>query len=209
MPVPLHIKNTSLRNLPHEEWKLLPGFGDNYMLSNYGRIKSLPRIVERPTQGSYTTKERILARRIGRQKIQGTKRTIKLVWGQITYGKRSRPIPIARYTCYLFVEPFDLSDRHLVIMTHDGNPLNTFYTNLFVSTKKKLMERTYRNGRNTKAFGNKPKKVIQYDLNGTRIQVYNSLNEAERLTGIDCGAISEVARGKRRQHRGFVWKYDK
>ncbi|SDQ82168.1 NUMOD4 motif-containing protein [Chryseobacterium soldanellicola] len=34
--------NTSLENLPYEEWKPIEGF-ENYAISNYGRLKSLER----------------------------------------------------------------------------------------------------------------------------------------------------------------------
>ncbi|MBT2621317.1 NUMOD4 domain-containing protein [Chryseobacterium sp. ISL-6] len=35
--------NRSLENLPDEKWRLIEGF-ENYVISNYGRVKSLERM---------------------------------------------------------------------------------------------------------------------------------------------------------------------
>lgn len=40
-------QNTSLKNIKGERWKDIPGFEGEYQLSNYGRLKSLDRWVDR------------------------------------------------------------------------------------------------------------------------------------------------------------------
>src|SRR6202000_898346 len=35
--------STAMANLPGEEWKEVPGFEDEYLVSNYGRVKSQDR----------------------------------------------------------------------------------------------------------------------------------------------------------------------
>ena len=64
-------KNKSLQNIENEKWKELPGFFGNYLLSDFGRVKSLPRLVERAS-GDYWTKEKIMSIRIQKQKVTGT-----------------------------------------------------------------------------------------------------------------------------------------
>ena len=38
-------QNLSLKDMKGEEWKNIPGFEDEYQLSNYGRLKSQDRWV--------------------------------------------------------------------------------------------------------------------------------------------------------------------
>ena len=52
------------------------------------------------------------------------------------------------------------------------------------------------------------RKVVQLDMNGKEIQVFNSIQEAAKHIGKDDGThISAVARGKRNSTGGFKWKY--
>ena len=43
----------------NEDWKDINGYEGKYQVSNYGRIKSFPKFIERKT-GSYFTKEKVL-----------------------------------------------------------------------------------------------------------------------------------------------------
>jgi len=44
------LSNLSLKDLPDEQWKPIEGF-ENYVISNYGRVKSLERLVPLPNGG--------------------------------------------------------------------------------------------------------------------------------------------------------------
>ena len=50
------------------------------------------------------------------------------------------------------------------------------------------------------------KQVAQYTLDGELNKVWNSVMEAER-NGFNQGHISECCQGKRKTHKGFIWKY--
>ncbi|MCQ2544314.1 MAG: hypothetical protein MJ126_09140 [Lachnospiraceae bacterium] len=50
-------------------------------------------------------------------------------------------------------------------------------------------------------------KVIQYDLQGNIIKIYDSVREANLQTGIACCNISRVCKGKRKSAGGYMWKY--
>jgi len=65
---------------------------------------------------------------------------------------------------------------------------------------KKLKERT-QNG-NTKV------KVSQYDLEGKYIESYNSIKECSKKTGCSSSKIVLVCQGKRKQTKGFIFKYE-
>lgn len=50
------------------------------------------------------------------------------------------------------------------------------------------------------------KPVLQFTLNGEFVMEWATAAEAER-NGFDCSHISECCRGKRKTHKGYIWKY--
>lgn len=58
----------------------------------------------------------------------------------------------------------------------------------------------------TKAKKSKP--VLQYDLQGNFIAKYFGIKEAARKIGMSDSLIGDVCRGKCKQGRGFIWKYE-
>ena len=53
------------------------------------------------------------------------------------------------------------------------------------------------------------RKVIQMDLNGNELNIFNSVSLAAETLGIGRNGISRVCRGepKRKTYKGFIWKY--
>lgn len=51
------------------------------------------------------------------------------------------------------------------------------------------------------------KKVVQYDLEGKQIAIFESVADAFRCTGISKTCISRCCRGERKQSSGYMWKY--
>lgn len=50
------------------------------------------------------------------------------------------------------------------------------------------------------------KRVGRFDLNGNLIEVYESVRESARK-GFTLSGVSGVCRGKKKTHKGFIWKY--
>jgi len=50
-------------------------------------------------------------------------------------------------------------------------------------------------------------KVVQYELDGTEIKIWNTASEPSRELNIYHSCISDVCRGKRKTIGGFIWKY--
>lgn len=48
--------------------------------------------------------------------------------------------------------------------------------------------------------------MTQYDMDGNRIAVYRSINEAARIVGLPATQIGKVMLGKVRSAGGFFWK---
>lgn len=51
--------------------------------------------------------------------------------------------------------------------------------------------------------------VFQFDMDGNLLRSFNSLSEAERITGINHSKISAVCSGIRKSTGGFIWSYTK
>lgn len=49
--------------------------------------------------------------------------------------------------------------------------------------------------------------VYQYSLNGELLNIYRSLGEAEKLTGISFEGIAAVCRGVNKTTGGYIWRY--
>jgi hypothetical protein len=122
------IFNTSIKNVSKERWKDMPDFEDLYQISNYGRVKSLARWINRGLRADYYRPERIIKLRITTSG-QGKQKYIDL---QVKLHKDSKRymFSVARYVYYLFVAPFDLSDHSIIITRKDSDKLNCYYRNL-------------------------------------------------------------------------------
>lgn len=73
---------------------------------------------------------------------------------------------------------------------------------------------TYKNGYNMTTGGEGGfqkigKKVVQYDLNGNFISIYESITYAERCLNIPCKSsnITRVCQGKAYESNGYQWRY--
>ncbi len=54
---------------------------------------------------------------------------------------------------------------------------------------------------------NKRKKIIQYDLNGIEIKIWDSIEDASKLTKTNRTSINYVLKNKRKSAGGYYWKY--
>lgn len=105
----------------------------------------------------------------------------------------------------------------------DGNPLNNSIYNLELvdsfthnsehkkgnknslgykpseETRRKISETQLNNPK-------KSKQVAQYTLDGELVKVWISINETQR-NGYDCSSVVKCCKGKKKSHKGFIWKY--
>lgn len=163
-----------------EEWRPVKNYEDRYLISNYGRIKSL-----RTNNIMSTFKNKDGYERITLQKN-----------GNLFKAA------IHRLVAETFIEKPE-TNEYLEVDHIDCNPSNNKVDNLQWVTRKENLDRSHELGNQIKL----KKQVAQYDLNGNLIKIYESVNEAFRQTNIR--HISEVARGEKYYHTagGYVWKY--
>ncbi len=212
--------NKSLNDLPGEKWDFIPDFEDSYMVSNYGRVKSLARIIYYKNGVDRHRRESILS--------PGVTSTANTWIGDHThvlsvilwYEGRTKSFSIRRLVYYCFVEKINLSDLSIVILCKDGNGLNLYYENLEKASCTEQQERIYKRERSISCFtyldmksnaqkgiAKRMKQVSQYSLQGEKLAVYPSIKFAAEATGISKTTINGVA-GKRRLTAGnYIWQY--
>ncbi|AZA52052.1 NUMOD4 domain-containing protein [Chryseobacterium sp. G0201] len=199
------IYNTSLENLPDEEWKLIEGFEDNYEISNYGRVKSLER-----RYTSLSGKERIIPERI--LKLIFTKQfnnylqdNLYNVQCGLSWEGRKYAKSIARLVYCYFIEKIDWEDRTIVITFKDNNRFHVHSHNLEKVSAREKNLRIYRSNRARNVHIDYLRPISQYTAEGDFIADFENFYAAEKHLKIGLGNILNVINKERITAGTFRW----
>lgn len=174
--------------MKNEEWRDVVGYEGLYQVSSEGRVKSL----ERTDRFGRVVKERVLKQDVTHD---GYLRVC------LYASDKRKWFRVHRLVCEAFREnPEDKPEVNHI----DEDKTNNNAVNLEWCTRKENINHGSRNERARKA---KSKSVGQYTRDGELIKIWPSTIEAKRQAGFNCGHIYSVANGKRKTHKGFVWKY--
>ena len=166
-----------------EIWKDKKDYEGLYMVSNWGRVKSIK-----------FGKERIL-------KLTKDKDGYLIV--NLYKNNKSKTFKVHR----LVAEAFLPNSYNLPQVNHkDENPQNNIVTNLEWCDAKYNNNYGTRNKRIGKSNtnGKRSKPVLQYTLDGKFVREWESYRECKR-NGFN--HVSECCRGKRKSCGGFIWRY--
>ena len=168
-----------------EFWKPVVGYEGLYEVSNFGRVKSIKfgkeRILKPGTNGR------------GYSKVVLCKN-----------GKKKRYL-VHR----LVAEAFLPNPNNLPQVNHrDENKLNNNAENLEWCSAKYNINFGTRNEKvaEKNTNGKCSKTVLQYDLEGNFIREWKSTAECGK-NGFNQGNVAECCQGKRKTHKGFIWRY--
>lgn len=165
-----------------EIWKMIPGYEGLYMVSNFGRVKSL--------NYNHTGEEKIMKpyrNRDGHLQVElwkNGKTTQPYI--HVLMAKAFIPIP-ERYKGI----PMKKLDVHHINFIPDDNRVE----NLCWLTKRE--HHTLHKGT----------PVEQYTKDGKFVAEYPSMQEASRQTGICQSCISQVCNGIRKSAGGFIFRF--
>ena len=192
-----------------EIWKDVIGFEGLYEVSNMGNVKSVDRYVK----GKYENSLKLMK---GKNMRLKKNREGYLAVG-LSKCSKQKILLVHR----LVWEAFNGNIQEGYQVNHiDENKTNNILSNLNIMTAKENVNWGTRNLRASKSLKNHPNmsfQVAQYK-DGKLISIYPSTKEAQRITGISSGNISQCCRGgyfdtKRnkwyQQHYagGYHWEY--
>lgn len=175
-----------------EIWKNIKGYEGFYQISDMGCVKSLERTVIKKDGRKQTVKERIL-------KPAMTKDGYLMTY--LCSSQKRKWFRVHRLVCEAFHEN---PDGKTQVNHINENKTDNRACNLEWCTVKENNNHGTRNARIAETLS---KPIGQYTIDGEFVKVWSSVMEAQRQAGFDCGHISSVANGKRKTHKGFVWKY--
>ena len=177
-----------------ELWKDIVGYEGLYQVSNFGRIRSLDRIIKRPKMGDFFKKSQII-----KNKIYKGYFSVQLSKQGITKNHK-----VHRLVAQAFIPN---PNNYKEVNHKDENKENNCADNLEWCTHKYNMEYgTWVNRREKKINRSYcSKKILQYDLEKKYIKTWDSISMAQRELNIN--HISSCCSGKRKTAGGYIWEY--
>lgn len=178
-----------------EQWKDIDGFEGVYQVSNYGRVKSLDRIVEHVGKKSMMWKQFKKGRIIKPVKDDKGYLMIRL------HTDKKYCIRIHKLVAETFIQRIEGKSE---VNHKDGNKENCHVDNLEWCTRLENIQHAHKTGLMTKL---PPKAVQMLDKEGNLLKEFYSIHEAKRETGADPTNIVKVCKGERKTHKGYQWRY--
>ena len=172
-----------------EIWRDIKDYEGMYQVSNLGRIKSLERYVK-GNKSKKLIKERIL--------VNVNKRGYMHIalWNQ----KKYKACRVHRLVAQAFIDnPENKKQVNHINGIKDDNRVE----NLEWCTSFENMQHARDNGLlNHKS---KMKKVVMLSINGETLLLFDSLTEAQNITGFNRNYISCCCEKKRETYKGYKW----
>lgn len=178
----------SLKDFPHELWKPVVGYETRYLVSNFGRVKSLP------------TEHRKYTKILHQAKVNEHLTVL-------TYGDNGRRKQ--RYVHRLVATAFIPNPYNLPFINHrDENGFNNRVRNLEWCTPKYNSNYGTLRQRISKAMEQYKRPVDKYTMDGHFVETIPSLSEAAPYQDDSTiRHIWECCNGGRRSVKGFIYRY--
>lgn len=188
-----------------ERWQDIEGYYDLYQISNFGRIKSLPKTWNTWHRTPLTTKTKILSlcKDSDGYIICGLSRN-----GELKNYKVHRLVAI-----HFIPNPDNKPEvnhrlgikadnrfHQLEWHTPSENQLHAFKLGL-QKPNKPWLGKTGKDNPHSRI-------VMQYTVNEEYIKTHYGASDAQRELGIDARGIGLAAKGKIKTFGGFIWKYE-
>lgn len=174
-----------------EEWRDVDGFEGFYQVSNLGNVRSLDRYV------SY--------KGIGSALLKGKKMKLSQSVSGYLYVTLQKDGKFKRFRVHrLVAQAFIPNPNNLSQVNHkDEDKTNNTVENL------EWCDATYNcnyGTRNNKIICKRKKPIIGLNTQGEVVYEFDSAIDARKM-GFDETHIASCCKGKRKMHKGIIWKY--
>src|SRR4030095_4582563 len=184
-----------------EIWKNIPEYDGIYQISNFGRIKSLERIIYDSRGWECRIRERILKNRIGYRKY----------WMiNLNNEGKCKTYQVYRLVANAFIQNIDNKPcvNHI-----DGNKLNCHVSNLEFVTHLENYKHAVSAGLTKEGTGGgyrkEKKRIVQFDLHNNFIKEWDAISWAAKELRINRSNIQRCLSNKIQTAYGFKWQYVK
>lgn len=179
-----------------EEWRDVVGFEGLYEVSNYGRVRSVDRVIIRKDGNRLPLKGKIL-----RQQGKCGNSTIPRM--QVFLSKEGHPY--SKLVSRIVATAFIPNPENLPEVNHiDEDPSNNHVENLEWCTSQYNHDYGTRNQRQAEKLC---KKVNVYDLDGKFIRQYESIKAAAEDIDGDPSSITKVCKKMYKYHKNYIFEY--
>ena len=172
-----------------EKWKLIKELDNNYEVSNFGRIRSVFKVIKKSDNTVYTRKPKMI-----KCQLRDGYERVRLCIDNVRITKNVHRL-VAKY----FIEnPYNLPQVNHINAIKSDNRVE----NLEWCTGSENMKHAIKNGLRKTAIGkNKPKMVL--DINSGIY--YKSLREASIIKNINYSGLQHQMNGKVSNRSGLIY----
>lgn len=185
----------SLEDLPDERWKDIEGFEGLYQISDYGRVKSLEKIIVFKNKNGTEREVKYCTKMLKRNIIP----TAGYLFVNLYNNKLKIPKTIHRLVAQAFIE--NVNDLPIV-MHKDDDKIHNHYTNLQWGTHSENIQSAYDNKLHPNI-----RSVVQLSKFGDVINIYDTISAAAKDNNILVTSIANCLAKRSMTAGGYVWKY--
>lgn len=176
-----------------EKWKPVKDFEGLYEVSDKGRVRSVPRTIQRKGGGTMTYKGKVL-------KPDVTKQGYLKVY--LSKNSKKKNCLVHR----LVAEAFIPNPKGYEQVNHKNtDKADNAVSNLEWTTNLQNYVHAEKNG--LRPANLRAKRVAQYTLDGKLVAEYESLSRCSKATGIKDSRIGDVCHGRRHTAHGYKFKF--
>ena len=186
--------------MENEIWKDIPDYEGLYQVSNYGNVRRLKKWVGNQHINQYID---CAPKQINAYTdSKGYKRVC------LTFHNRSKHIRVHRLVAQAFIDnPNNLPEVNHKDENKFNNNVNNLewcthrYNNLYGTRVQRIRESNILSGKHRKS-------VVQCDMDGNIIKVWDSVTQVSETLKICISHISNCCHNKRKSAGGFMWKFE-
>lgn len=179
-----------------EIWKDINNYEGLYQVSNLGNIKSLDKIIKQKNKVNQYQKH-LYKGKVLKKQIQKNGYEVVNLYKEQQMSKKL----VHRLVANAFIS----NESNMKYINHkDNNRKNNNVNNLEWCTQKENINYAYKKGNKIPP---NMKKIFQLNNEERILNIFNSITEAERKTGIKASNISKCCRNLREKAGGYKWKY--